>query len=94
MEIDLIPEHTDFVRHGVQTGRVRDPAQAVQEALSLWVERERRRAELLESLDAAEASLARGEGKPITRESMNTLVRDVMERHRHLFEGEPREARQ
>jgi Arc/MetJ-type ribon-helix-helix transcriptional regulator len=94
MEIDLTPEQTDFVRHAVQTGRVRDPAQAVQEALSLWVERERRRAELLASLDTAEASLARGEGKPITRESMNSLVRDVMERHRHLFKGEPQEARQ
>jgi Arc/MetJ-type ribon-helix-helix transcriptional regulator len=94
MEIDLTPEQTDFVRHAVQTGRVRDSAQAVQEALSLWVERERRRVELLASLDAAEASLARGEGKPIARESMDSLVRDVMERHRHRFQGEPREAHQ
>jgi hypothetical protein len=51
----------------------------------LWVARERRRAELLASLHAAEASLARGEGKAITRESMDGLARDVMERNRHRF---------
>jgi hypothetical protein len=49
------------------------------------MERERRRAEFLTSLDAAEASLARGEGRPITRESMKSLARDVMERNRHRF---------
>ena len=93
MEIDLTPEQTDFVRYAVQTGRVRDPAEAVQQALSLWVERERRRAELLTSL-VPQRSLARGEGKPITRNSMKSLVRDVMERNRHRFPVEPQAARQ
>jgi Arc/MetJ-type ribon-helix-helix transcriptional regulator len=93
MEVDLTPEQADFLRYAVQTGRVRDAAEAVQEALSLWVERERRRAELLASLDAADASLARGEGRPITRESMKSLARDVMERNRHRFLAEPQTGR-
>ena len=59
----------------------------------LWVARERRRAELLASLHAAEASLARGEGKAITRESMESLARDVMERNRHRFPTEPQTGR-
>ncbi len=46
------------------------------------------RAELIASLDAAETSLACGEGRPITPESMKTLARDVMERNRHRFPAE------
>jgi Arc/MetJ-type ribon-helix-helix transcriptional regulator len=80
MEIDLTPEQSDFVRRAVATGRLHGPAQAVQEAMTLWVECERRRAELLASLDAAEASLARGEGIPVTQDSMKSLARAVMER--------------
>jgi Arc/MetJ-type ribon-helix-helix transcriptional regulator len=93
MEVDLTPEQADFLRYAVQTGRVRDPAEAVRQALSLWMERERRRAEFLTSLDAAEASLARGEGRPITRESMKSLARDVMERNRHRFPVESQAGR-
>jgi len=39
----------------------------VDEALSLWEERERKRAEFLATLDDAKASLARGEGRIIAR---------------------------
>jgi hypothetical protein len=46
-------------------------------AISLWEERERARAELVASLDAAEASLERGEGRGITRESMRELAEEV-----------------
>ena len=62
--------------------------EAVQEALSLWVERERRRVELVTSLEIAEASLARGEGIAVTRESMKILAHEVMERHRDRFRAE------
>jgi Arc/MetJ-type ribon-helix-helix transcriptional regulator len=88
MEITLTPEQSDFVRHAVEAGRVRNSEQAVQEAMALWVERERRRADLVASLDAAEASLARGEGRPVTQDSIKTLARDVMERNRHRFPAE------
>ena len=69
MEIHLTPEQSDFVRHAVATGRINDPEQAMQEAMALWVERERHRAAFVKSLDEAEASLARGEGITIWDEA-------------------------
>ncbi len=52
------------------------------EALALWVERERRRVALLASLENARASLARGEGRVITQESVRELAAEVRERGR------------
>ena len=46
----------------------------------IWVERERRRAEILMEIDKAEASLARGEGRMITPESMRELAEVVHQR--------------
>jgi Arc/MetJ-type ribon-helix-helix transcriptional regulator len=60
MQIALTPEQRDFVRLAVEEGRVRSLDQAVAEAMALWIERERRRAEMLASLDVAESSLSRG----------------------------------
>jgi hypothetical protein len=57
-----------------------NPEDAVKEALALWEERERARAEFRETLDDAEASLARSEGTEITRESMRELTDGIMER--------------
>jgi hypothetical protein len=48
----------------------------------LWEERERRRLEFLAALDRARASLARGEGRVITQESMQQLAAEVKERGR------------
>jgi hypothetical protein len=44
------------------------------------VERERGRVEFLASLDDARASLARGEGRAITQESMGELAAEVRDR--------------
>ena len=54
----------------------------VQEALALWEERERGRVEFLATLDEARASLARGEGRAITPESMRELAAEVRDRGR------------
>jgi hypothetical protein len=54
----------------------------VQEALALWEERERQRAEFLITLDDARASISRGEGRVITEESMRELAEEVKERGR------------
>lgn len=43
----------------------------------MWEERERTRAQILAAVDEAEASLARGEGREITRESVRELAEDV-----------------
>ncbi len=60
MQIELSEEADEFIRRAVETGRHRRPEDAVREALELWIERERRREELLAALDQAEASVARG----------------------------------
>jgi putative addiction module CopG family antidote len=70
MEVQLTPDQKAFVRQAIQTGRLQREEDAVKEALSLWEERERTRAEILSAVDEAEASLARGEGRAITQESM------------------------
>ena len=54
----------------------------VTEALMLWEDREHRRADLLASLEEADASVDRGEGMDITRESMHGLAEDVKRRGR------------
>jgi hypothetical protein len=48
----------------------------------LWERRERARAEILANLAAAEAALARGEGRAITEESMRELAAEVKQRGR------------
>jgi putative addiction module CopG family antidote len=85
MQIDLTPEQQDFVRQAVESGRFARAEDAVQAALTLWVERERRRAEILAAVDAARASIARGEGIDITEESMRAVAEDIKRRGRERF---------
>jgi Arc/MetJ-type ribon-helix-helix transcriptional regulator len=82
MEVQLTADQKAFIRQAIETGRIHPAEDAVQQALSLWEERERTRAEILASVDAAEASLARGEGRIITQESMRQLSEDVKKRGR------------
>lgn len=82
MEVQLTSEQKAFARRAVESGRFRSEEEAIQEALALWEERERRRASFLATLDDARASLARGEGRVITRESMRELAAEVRERGR------------
>jgi putative addiction module CopG family antidote len=87
MEIRLTPDQEAFVRRGIAAGRFTSEADAVAEALSLWEERERARAEILAAVDLAEASLARGEGRLITEQSMRDLADDVKNRGRARLEA-------
>ena len=82
MEVDLAADQRAFIRQAIESGRFHRPEDAVREALSLWEERERRRAEILAAIDTAEASLARGEGRVLTQESMRELANDVKQRGR------------
>jgi hypothetical protein len=54
----------------------------MEEALRLWEEWERTRAEILASVDLAEASLARGEGIEVTEQSVRELAESVKQRGR------------
>jgi Arc/MetJ-type ribon-helix-helix transcriptional regulator len=82
MEVQLTPDQKAFVRQAIETGRLRREEDAVKEALSLWEERERARAEILAAVDDAEESLLRGEARTITQESMRELAERVKQRGR------------
>jgi Arc/MetJ-type ribon-helix-helix transcriptional regulator len=82
MEIKLNAEQREFVRRAVETGRVRREEDAIKQALSLWIERERQREELLALIDEAEASVAAGKAIAHTKESIRELAEDVKRRGR------------
>ncbi len=89
MEVHLTPDQEAFVRQAIATGRLRRVEDAVQEALSLWEQRERTRAEILAAVDTAEASLAGGEGRTIsTPQSMRELADEVKRRGRARLAAE------
>jgi len=90
MEVQLTADQNAFVQQAIESGRIRRAEDAVKEALSLWEDRERTRAEILAAVDIAEVSLARGEGRIITQESMRELAEDVKKRGRaHLAAQQP-----
>jgi len=93
VEVKLTAEQDDFIRRAVASGRVHNAEGAVQEALALWVERERRREEILAAIDEAEASLARGEGLIITKSSMRELAQEVKRRGRARLRAEEKSGR-
>ena len=75
MEVQLTPDQKAFVRQAIESGRLHREEDAVQEALSLWEERERSRAEILTAVDVAEASIERCEGRTITHPCGNWPTR-------------------
>jgi Arc/MetJ-type ribon-helix-helix transcriptional regulator len=82
MDVQLTSDQKAFARRAIESGRLHTEEDAIQEALALWEERERQRAEFLLTLDEARASLARGEGRVITPENMQQLASEVKERGR------------
>ena len=82
MEVHLTADQESFIRQAIESGRLQRVEDAIEEAMSLWEERERSRAEILMALDAAEASLAQREGRIITDESMRTVAAQVKQRGR------------
>lgn len=81
MQVHLTDDQKAFIREAIQTGRFTREEDALQEALSLWEGRERRRAEILAAVDQAEASFARGEGRRITtRQEAAQLADEIKQR--------------
>ena len=81
MEVRFTDAQRAFVRQAIESGRYSREEDALQEALSLWENRERRRAEILAAVDEAEASFARGEGRRITtREEAAQLADEIKRR--------------
>jgi len=88
VNVELTADQQAFVRKAIENGRFKREEEAVQEALALWEERERRRLELIAMIDEADASLARGEGIPITEESVEVLIEKAKQRLRQRIESE------
>lgn len=88
MNVQLTPDQQAFVRDAIASGRLTREEDAIREAMALWESRERSRAQLLAEIDAAEASLARGEGRAITEQSMRQLAEDVKQRGRARLAAE------
>ena len=80
MQIDLTAEEDEFIRRAIETGRHHRPEDAVREALELWIERERRREELLAALDEAEASVVQGKIRIMPPGSARILAEEVHQR--------------
>lgn len=81
MEVNLTDDQKAFVREALESGRIQNAEDAVREAMLLWEGRERRRIHILAAVDAAEASLTRGEGRTVTnRDELGQLARDVKKR--------------
>jgi len=88
MEVQLTPDQKAFIRQAIESGRLHCEEDAAREALALWEERERARAEILAAVEEAEASLARGEGRIITPQSMRELAGEVKQRGRNRLAAE------
>jgi putative addiction module CopG family antidote len=88
MNVELTADQRAFVQKAIESGRFSREEEAVAEALALWEERERRRLEILAMLDEADASFARGEGIPITEQSVEVLVQEAKQRLRRRIEAE------
>lgn len=93
MEVQLTADQKAFIRQAIDSGRLQGEEDAIKEALSLWEERERTRAEILASVDEAEASLRRGEGRAVTQESVRKLAEEVKQRGRARLVGEQQTSR-
>jgi len=82
MDVTLTPDQQAFIKLAVADGRLRSEEEAVAEALALWEERERNRIAFLATLTDSRASVARGEGRELTDESLQELAKSVKDRGR------------
>ena len=88
MNVQLTDDQRAFVQKAIESGRIRTEEDAVQQALALWEERERKRLEIIAMIDEAGASLARGEGRVFTKESTPPLVDEIKQRLRRRIAAE------
>jgi hypothetical protein len=88
MEVELTADQRAFANQAIQAGRLQREEEVVAEALALWEARERVRAEIFASVDAAEASLLHGEGRIVTEQSMRDLAGEVKQRGRARLAAE------
>ncbi len=88
MNVVLTADQDRLIRDAIAAGRINQVEDALREALALWEARERDRQTFVASLDAAEAALRRGEGRPVTDETMRDLAEAVKRRGRERLAAE------
>jgi putative addiction module CopG family antidote len=88
MEVQLTPDQKAFAREAIEGGRLRHEEDVVREALALWEERERTRAEILALVDEAEASHRRDTSHVVTEGSVRDLAARVKQRGRARLAAE------
>jgi putative addiction module CopG family antidote len=88
VNVELTPDQQAFVQKAIDSGRFNREEEAVQEAMKLWEERERRRLEIVAMVDEADASLARGEGREFTKETTQALADEIKQRLRRRIAAE------
>jgi len=74
MEVELTLDQQAFVRQVIASGRVKHESEVIQEAFSLWEDRERRRVEILAVFDAAEKDLESGNFSDYTDATLPDLA--------------------
>jgi Arc/MetJ-type ribon-helix-helix transcriptional regulator len=77
MNVELTADQKDFARKAIEAGRAHREEDVVEEALSMWEERERGRVELLEMIDEAEDDYAAGRYSVINDESPEELAKEI-----------------
>lgn len=87
MEVTLTPDQQAFVADAVRSGRIQREEDAVTEALALWEQRERMRAEILLKVSEADASLHKGDGRSLDRDSLDELAEQVKMRGRERLKS-------
>ena len=89
MNVDLTPDQQAFVQKAIESGRLANAEEAIEQALALWERRERRRLEIIAMIEEADASLARGEGREFsTKEDTQALADEIKARLRRRIAAE------
>ncbi|MDX2268465.1 MAG: hypothetical protein NW208_10190 [Bryobacter sp.] len=82
MEVPLSSKRRAFLEERVRAGRFASVAEALDEALQQWEEKERLRIEILAGLDLAQRSLEVGGGRRIEGQGLIQLGEEIKRRGR------------
>jgi putative addiction module CopG family antidote len=82
MEVRVSPEQEELVRQAVESGRYRGAEDVVREALEMWHDRERKRADIMAVFDFAEASVSRVAKRNVAKEPATKPARKGKRRGR------------
>lgn len=87
MQFEPTSEQESFINHAVASGRFNAPEEALSDAVNLWLERERRRMEIIAALDAAEAEIAVGHYREYDRSELPLLLEELKAEGRAMLEA-------